>query len=103
MVVVIFQPGKLVINADHSRVQDTDGIPEVFASRRGALLIPPVGRDDKERTATDLYFHESDGKERRPIRLANLKVSNHSPLVIPTNGRDLQCASPGRISLLGTL
>ena len=55
-----------------------------------------ASRDDKGRAVTDLEFHESDGAEALPIRLADLSVSHHSPLVIPTNGRDLQCASPGR-------
>ena len=40
--------------------------------------------DDKGRMITHLEVRESDGTEELPIRLANLKVSNNSPLVIPS-------------------
>ena len=54
--------------------------------RRGEAHCRSLGyaRDDKGRTATDLYFRESDGTEELPIRLSESSVSNHSPLVIPS-------------------
>ena len=41
-------------------------------------------RDDKGRAVTYLQFGESDGTEKLPIRLADFQVSNHSPVVIPS-------------------
>jgi hypothetical protein len=69
-------------------------LKEVFASWQGALQIPPVGRDDKERVVTDLEFRESDGAEPLPIRFADFKVRNLSPLVIPNEVETLCESSP---------
>jgi hypothetical protein len=41
-------------------------------------------RDDKASAVAYLQFRESDGAEELPIRLADFKVSNHSPLAIPS-------------------
>jgi hypothetical protein len=38
---------------------------------RSLALLRSSGRDDKGRTVTDLYFHESDGTEVLPVRLAD--------------------------------
>ncbi len=43
-----------------------------------------LARDDKGRAVTDLQFRESDDAEELPIRLTDDKVSDHSPLVIPS-------------------
>jgi hypothetical protein len=39
---------------------------------------------NKGRAITDLESRHSDGAEELPIRLAGFQVSNHSPLVIPS-------------------
>ena len=52
--------------------------------RRWQREVGNPGRDDKARAVTDLQFRESDGAEELPIRLADVEVSHHSPLVIPS-------------------
>ena len=51
--------------------------------RRRQREVGNPGRDDKARAVTDLQFREPDGAEELPIRLADVEVSHHSPLVIP--------------------
>src|SRR3984885_9640555 len=58
--------------------------------REDCRSLPLVGMTRGGRSLT--YNFANGCTENLSIRLADFQVSSRSPLVIPTNGRDLQCS-----------